>query len=164
MGFALMIVITKLDAPTCEFDVLQDDASYSIKVYADWLDDSDYATNQLETCIKRFDEAKNLTYWLGWFNFRLLDKTSFSHIDHICRKLKGNQPAIYRFLSAHPKGVTFSEFKEYRHPITGHRLTESDQPDSIAAMVRALSGKLVSFGERIEASQSTDLIRIISSK
>lgn len=85
-------------------------------------------------------------------------------LNNVCSHLKGNQPAIYRFLSTHPNGVTFSEFKNYRDPVTGNQLTTSDNDESISAMLRALSREIKVFYERIEASKTKNIIRLISTK
>lgn len=87
-------------------------------------------------------------------------ETTDSRIDHICRQLSGKGPAIYRYLASHPAGVTFSNFCDHRDRTTGLRLTESNDPESIAAMLRKLSSKLSQFGERIESKPTQNLIRL----
>lgn len=82
-------------------------------------------------------------------------------IEAVAGKLpkRSKGPAIFRYLASNPDGVTFPEFCNYRIPGTGHRLTESIDPDSVAAMLRGWSIKLQKLGWKIETNRRGNLIK-----
>jgi hypothetical protein len=73
-------------------------------------------------------------------------------------------PSIVRYLSRHPRGVTFGEFQMHRDEATGHRLTESDDFEVVAVMLRKLSGKVKPHGWTIEASPTANRIALRKQK
>lgn len=114
-------------------------------------------------------EELNELQRLAWAAERLVEKLVESvrqaevdeEVELVAKQLDGNGPAIFRFLVGHPKGVTFSEFKNYRDPATMDRLTESESDHSISAMLRRLSSQqLVKHDWRIETSPTKNLIKI----
>lgn len=80
-------------------------------------------------------------------------------VKHLPKRSKG--PAIVRYLASNSAGVTFSEFQDYLIPGTAYRLTESTDPDSIAAMLRGLSVKLKKKGWKIEINRRGNLIKLV---
>lgn len=136
-----------------------------IHVHADWFDGSDEATDRMQTAISRFTDAKSFNYWLGWFELSLIATfEGESESERIAKQLTGNRPAIYRYLSQHTQGVTFSEFCNYLDPATGRRLTESEDPFVVATMLRKMSQSLVRYGQKIESKPRQNLIKLSSRK
>ncbi len=84
-------------------------------------------------------------------------------IEAVAGKLpkRSKGPAIFRYLASNPAGVTFPEFCEYRIPGTGHRLTESIDPDSVAAMLRGWSTKFQKLGWKIETNRRGNQIKLV---
>lgn len=71
----------------------------------------------------------------------------------IASQLKARGAEIFRFLLSKPKGVTFEDFQEAG-------LTNSDNKDSIKAMLSKLSGELAEYGYQIKISVAKNLIRL----
>jgi hypothetical protein len=76
-------------------------------------------------------------------------------------RLPTSTRVVYTYLSAHPNGVSFSEFTEARNPVTGLRLTESQDVDSIATMLRKHSQALSAIGLRIEVAPKANRIKLL---
>ncbi|MEQ1906736.1 MAG: hypothetical protein ABL888_21320 [Pirellulaceae bacterium] len=95
--------------------------------------------------------------WLGWINNL---EQPFKEVDEIARKLKGLGSSRFRYLASHPKGVSFSDFCNSRDPFSGQRLTESEDFDSIKAMLMNLSGELRDYGYQISVSIPKNLIKL----
>ncbi len=82
---------------------------------------------------------------------------SIEHISSLLGK-RSKHPSIFRYLASRPDGVTFTEFMEYRIPGTGHRLTESTDPENISSMLKVLSKALKPHGWKISIRKRSNLI------
>lgn len=84
-----------------------------------------------------------------------------SDVESVARKLIGNGPAIFRYLANNPKGVSFGEFMCASNPVTGLRLTTSEQPANIANMLKRLSREqLKQHTYEITAKPQANLIKL----
>lgn len=77
------------------------------------------------------------------------------------RDLPATTAAIFAFLKQQPKGVSFSEFVEARHPVTRHRFTESRDVESIASMLRKHSQNLSAIGYQIRVALKANRIELV---
>ena len=89
------------------------------------------------------------------------DESTFGNeIEAVARKLKGNGPAIFRYLAENSQGVSFSQFKAATNDVTGFPLTQSEDTEVIASMLRRYSTRWQEYGWRISCRPRMDLIRL----
>ena len=160
-----MIEVARFCAPVLELTVTEASHTRLVKVYGVLIVD-DLLLDTLQSLVHRHGFAEGLRDWTYLQGVQVLSITDAeSDVERVAKQLTGNQPAIYRYLSQHDHGVTFSEFINARDPVTGNRLTESEDIESIAVMLRKMSSQsLVKFGKKIEAKPAQNLIKLSSRK
>lgn len=152
------VVLQDQDPPRFVIEYLEGSERVAVELWAQWWDGSDYSWERVDTALRRFAEARDLPHWLEWFDFRLL---SIRREDAGAQDLPATTAAIFAFLRRHPRGVSFSQFIEARHAVTKHRITESEDSRSIAAMLRRHSQNLSAIGYGIRVSLKANRIELV---
>jgi hypothetical protein len=155
-----MIEVVNFCAPVLELSITEANQTRLVKVYGVLVAD-DLLLETLQSLVQRHGFAEGLRDWTYLQGVQVLSITDGENeVERIAKQLTGNHPAIYRYLASRSHGVTFTEFTDYRDPVTGNRLTESQDPYNIAAMLRKMNQSLVRFGKKIEAKPSQNLIKL----
>ncbi len=110
-------------------------------------DYSDATFQHLRECVEDWQD-----------HLSVVEQAKQVEIETIARQLSGHGGAIFRYLASKSNGATFQEFSAPK--VNGTRLTESDNVDSIASMLRRRSTELTKHKFQITVSIPKNLIKL----